>query len=82
MTVYKLQIWLAGDETLGEKNEFRDFHFDVEKISGFYIPNDEPEMLPNKSICVFIEGDWIGIKQEPHILKYLKERFGSAVTNN
>lgn len=76
MDVFKLQIWLEGSEDEGEKAQFRDFYFDASKITGFYIPNDDPEMDGVSAINVFFEGDFITIKQEPHILEYLYERFG------
>jgi len=81
MTVYKLQIWLGVTEDIGDMGEFRDLYFDVEKISGFYIPDDIEEMLPEKAINVFFEGDFMTIKQEPHILKYLRDKFGKAIIN-
>lgn len=81
MTPFKLQIWLGGSEDIGDAGEFRDVYFDVEKISGFYIPDEIDEMMPSRAINVFFEGDFMTIKQEPHILKYLKQRFGNAISN-
>lgn len=75
MEVYKLQIWLGGDEDKGEKPEFRDIFFDVTRITGFYIPDDEPEMEGVKAINIFFDGDFMTVKQEPHITKYLTDKF-------
>jgi len=68
-----LQIWLFNDIT--GKGEWRDFHFDIDKIDGYYMPDDEPEMEGNAiTICYY--GGFISIKEDPAILKELKNRFG------
>lgn len=76
MKIYKLQIWLDGDEEKGESPEFRDLYFDVTKITGWFIPNKNDDMPDSEAINIFFDGDIITIKQESHILKYLSENFG------
>jgi hypothetical protein len=73
--IYKVQIWLSGDEDMGEKATFRDLYFDMAKITGFYIPNGCEEMQGVEAVNIFFEGDMMTIKQEPHVLKYLSENF-------
>ena len=68
-TIFKLKIWLIDPY---EKGEFRDFYFDVSRINGFYIPDKEDEF---DAINLFVDGDFISVKQEPHIKKWLLDNF-------
>lgn len=72
--IYKLQIWVCLDEVTDE-SEFRVCYFDVSKITGWFVPTDNPEMEGAKALNIFFEGDMICVKQEPHILRYLTEVF-------
>lgn len=70
--IFKLKIWMEGDND--NDGEFRDFYFDVNKINGWFIP-DLSEEIGTGAINIFFEGDYITIKQEPHIVKWLTENF-------
>lgn len=72
--IYKLQVWVCLDEVTDE-SEFKDFYFDVNRITGWFVPEDNPDMEGDKGLNIFFDGDMITIKQEPHILEYLKEMF-------
>lgn len=72
--VYKLQIWLEGDEDLGEESCFRDFYFDVSKITGWFIP-DAKEGIDDGAINILFYGDIVTVKQERHIIDYLTKEF-------
>lgn len=54
MKIYKLQIWLDGDEEKGESPEFRDLYFDVTKITGWFIPNKNDDMPDSEAINIFL----------------------------
>lgn len=71
--IYKLKVWTIFDETT-EKGVFKDLYFDVEQITGFYIPEATEE---NNEDCINIlfNGDMITIKQEDHITSYLTKEF-------
>lgn len=74
MNIYKLKI-VTYDE---EENEtfIKDLYLDVDKISGFYIPDTrDDEMHLGLQINIFVDGYLMSILQEPHITKYLTERF-------
>ncbi len=68
--IYKLQIWLVDSD---ENGKWRDFYFDVNKITGWYIPNYEEDS--GKAINIFAGDDCLAIKQEDHIIKWLTENF-------
>lgn len=70
--IFKLKIWLEGDND--NESEFRDFYFDVNKITGWYIP-DENQEIKAGAINIFFEGDYITIKQEAHIVDWLTKNF-------
>ena len=72
--IYKLQIWLEGDESVLDSDHFRDMYFDVSKITGWFIP-DAREDIEEGAINLLFEGDIITIKQEPHIVSYLTKTF-------
>lgn len=77
--IYKLQIWLYDDET--NTGEFRDFYFDVNKITGWFVPTKE-DNITDDAINIFFEGEMVSIRQEEHILEYLANNFGhNAITN-
>ena len=72
--ILKLQIWDTKDE-ITDEGEFRNFYFDVSKVSGWFIPTDNEEMEGEEAINILFEGDMITVKQEPHLIKYLSEKF-------
>lgn len=76
--IYKLQIWVCLDEVTDE-SEFKDLYFDVSKITGWFVPEDNPDM-DCKALNIFFDGDMITIKQEPHILEYLRQVFVDPAT--
>jgi hypothetical protein len=73
--IYKVQI-----ETDSEDEPFKDFYLEVDCISGFYIPEDEPDLEP----CINIIHDGLisSIKQEKHITDYLYEKFIKTCIEN
>lgn len=67
--VFKLKLWV-GDDT--DSFRFIDWYFDVNQISGFYIPKDDGE---EACINIMYNGDTATVKQETHIIRYLTENF-------
>ena len=77
--VYKLQIWLTGDE--GKPNYWQNFYLDVNSIIGFFIQEEKGNEMPEEdSICLmYRSGECDTIKREDHIEKYLLEQFCSEL---
>ena len=74
--IYKLQIWLHCTDT--DTHEWRDFYLDVNKICGWFMPNQPEEMKPDLGVNILYEsGDIDTIKLEPHIESYLLQEFHS-----
>ena len=72
--IYKLQLYTTNalDEVV-----FKDFYFDVTKVSGFFIPEEEDDnnYTEDLTINILYEGDMITVKQEKHITDYLYQNF-------
>jgi len=73
--IYRTQIRLSSsDEEIeqgAEESVWRDFYLDMSTIYGWYLPDLNEDLGPG--IVVFASGDSFYLKQEPHVLKFLKE---------
>ena len=78
MLIYKLEYYV--DE---EDSEIRSLpvYLDVEKISGYLIPEPSSEKSW-KTINIFFEGDVFTIVQEQYIIDYLQKRFVDKAVEN
>lgn len=75
MISYKLQVWTDIDG----KTSFKDLYVDVEKILGFYLPDDKDDPIIN----IFFASQVVSILQEDHIKDYLWNKFAkNVITNN
>lgn len=72
--VYKLKVWTQSESD--KSTGFKDLYFNVDLITGFYIPDkseeDDDDYL---TINIIHTGGLMTIIQEDHIIKYLKEKF-------
>ncbi len=79
MKVYKLKTFVSGENG----DVFKDIYFDVERITAFYIPEKalEHEDIDGEMINLLHDGDLTTVKQEAHIIKYLRENFVENAIN-
>tara|TARA_R100001480_G_scaffold25387_2_gene35704 strand:- start:296 stop:535 length:240 start_codon:yes stop_codon:yes gene_type:complete len=77
--IYKCKIWTFSDKD-GVEGEYKDLYLDVESINGFFIPENKDE--DDLGINIFMNGDMVTIKQEPHITKYLTNKFVKTCIEN
>ena len=66
--IYKLQISI---DTVEGDAEWRDFYLDVNSIYGWYLAHSP--ITEDPALIVFAGADSFYIKQEPKILKFIKE---------
>lgn len=71
--IYKLKIYTLLDDNTNN-GIFKDLYFDVSKIDGFYIP-EQDDNFEYEGINILFCGDMITVKQEAHIVNYLTEKF-------
>lgn len=67
-----LKLQLCTEDNIGNVI-FKDFYFNVEKISGWYVPNYDS--VDDPVINLFFEGDTVSVKQERHLMEYLVDKF-------
>jgi len=73
MKILKLQILTSGE---GDSEQFTDLYFDVDTINGFFIPvKSEKDTEEGEAINILFHGDAATVKQEEHIVHYLKTKF-------
>ena len=60
-----------------EDNTFIDLYFDVSKISGWYVPEQDPSLtdLGINTVNILFDGDAMTIRADKHILDYLWDTF-------
>ena len=68
--IYKLKLWVIGAD--GE-SKFTDFYLDVNRIEGFYMPEEEED--EGVGITILVNGYFSTIKQQAHIERFLVEKF-------
>jgi hypothetical protein len=69
----KLQLMFIGNDNIGEKDYFKDFWFDANKIIGFYVPSPDDE--DPDTLLLFIDGDAYRVQREKVITDYLTKHF-------
>ena len=74
--IYKLKMSIYSDDSDEDlKTVWEDFYLDVESIIGFRVPDLEFTKKRDQGCFVYIQGDVFVIKSEPHIMKYLVDKF-------
>lgn len=74
ITSYRLQI-LVNDGEDEDNSYFVNLYLDVPNIMGFYLSDETIEYREVKCIVCLIPGGSVIVKHEPHIEKYLLNRF-------
>ena len=66
----KVKILTFDDET--DKEIYIDLYFDENKITGFYLTNDN---FVDESVNVFFDSQLITLKREAKLIDYLVDKF-------
>ena len=66
----KAKILTFDDET--DKETYIDLYFDENKITGFYLTNDN---FVDESVNVFFDSQLITLKREAKLIDYLVDKF-------
>tara|TARA_R110002167_G_scaffold331706_1_gene538364 strand:+ start:14715 stop:15137 length:423 start_codon:yes stop_codon:yes gene_type:complete len=79
---FKVKLWVSEDPDAENPDAtiFKDMFLDVNQITGFYIPDREPDNIdedgrPIDGITLFAGGGVISVKSEEHIKDYLYDNF-------
>jgi hypothetical protein len=68
MKIFKLHLHLTDPD---DKTRWEALYLDVSRIYAWYLPTLDEDM--GDAIIIFTPGDSFYVKQEDHLLEYLKE---------
>lgn len=68
--IYKLHLHLT--DSVGVFR-WEPFYMDVSRIYAWYLPSKDSNDKVGPAVIVFAPGDSFYLKQEPHLLEYLKK---------